>query len=239
MSVSSILDSIFEAMYSSGTLQWLGAFLWGVASVILSPCGIAAVPLVVGYIENTDTPTRWGAFKVSCAFCLGIVLNLMLVAFVTSSLGVLLGGYERFLTVIVAAVFILMGLHLIGIIHVHFLSLGNGGSGTERHDLRGAVLLGIVSGLAIGPCSIAYVTPILSLAMSQASQGFLVSFGLILAYALGYSAVLVLAGTFAQLASKWLQSKRGDKVLRGLNIICGLSLIAAGIYLLHELWILL
>ena len=239
MSVASILDAVFETMYSSGAWQWGGAFLWGVASVILSPCGIAAVPLVVGYIENTDSPTRWGAFKVSCAFCVGIVLNLMLVAFVTSSLGVLLGGYERFLTVLVAVVFILMGLHLIGVIHVRFLSMGRGGSGTERHDLRGAVVLGIVSGLAIGPCSIAYITPILSLAMSQASEGFMTSFSLILAYALGYSAVLVLAGTFAQLASKWLQSERGDKVLRALNIVCGVALIAVGIYLIHELYILL
>ena len=236
--MSSILSAVFKAMYSSGAWQWAGAFLWGAASVLLSPCGIAAVPLVVGYIENTDSPTRWEAFKVSCAFCVGIVLNLMLVAFVTSSLGMLLGGYERFLTVLVAAVFILMGLHLMGVIHVRFFSFGKGGSGTERHDLRGAVVLGIVSGLAIGPCSIAYVTPVLSLAMSQASRGFLAPFGLILAYALGYSAVLILAGTFAQLASAWLQSERGDRVLRVVNIICGAALAAAGIYLLHELWLL-
>ena len=239
MSVASILDAVFETMYSSGAWQWVGAFLWGMASVLLSPCGIAIVPMVVGYIENTDSPTRWEAFKVSCTFCVGIVLNLLLVAFITSGIGMLFGGYERFLTVFVAAVFILMGLHLIGFIHVRFFSLGRGGKGTERHDLRGAVALGAVSGLAIGPCSIAYISPILSLAVSQASRSFMTAFGLVAAYALGYSAVLVLAGTFAQLASAWLQSERGEKVLRALNIICGAALIAAGIYLLHELWILL
>ena len=239
MSVSFALDTVFEIMFSNGALQWLGAFLWGMASVLLSPCGIVAVPLVVGYIENTDSPTRWEAFKVSCAFCVGIVLNLALVAFVTSGLGMLLGGYERFLTVFVAVVFIVMGLHLTGLIRVRFFSLGHGGSGTESRNLRGAVILGIVSGLALGPCSIAYVTPVLSLAMSQAARGFLGSFGLILAYALGHSAVLVFAGTFAQLASKWLQSRRGDKILRVLNFICGLSLIAVGIYLIREFLLLL
>ena len=146
MSVSSILDAIFETMYSSGAFQLFGAFLWGAASVILSPCGIAAVPLVVGYIENTDSPTRAEAFKISCAFCLGIVLNLALVAFVTSGLGLLLGGYERFLTLIVAAVFIVMGLHMTGLIRVRLFSFrhGSGGADVSReHKLRGAVAAGV------------------------------------------------------------------------------------------------
>ena len=73
-----IINAISSVMFSSGPLQWAGAFFWGIASVILSPCGIAAIPLVVGYIENTDSPSRWEAFKISCAFCSGIVLNLML-----------------------------------------------------------------------------------------------------------------------------------------------------------------
>lgn len=228
-----MLDAIFSAMYSSGPLQWAGAFLWGVASVILSPCGIAAIPLVVGYIENTDNPSRWEAFKISCAFCSGIVLNLMLVGFVTSSFGLLLGGNERFLTLFVAVVFILMGLHLTGLVHFRFFSFGGGGS-AERRGLWGALILGVVSGLAIGPCSIAYITPVLSLAAAQASRGLAFSFGLIAAYALGYSAVLVAAGTFAQLASGWLQSERGQTTLRVLNFVCGVVLIGVGIYLGHS-----
>ena len=238
MSISSILSAVFKAMYASGPLQWLGAFLWGAASVLLSPCGLAAVPLVVGYIENTDSPTRWEAFKISCAFSAGVVLNLALVGLVTSSVGLLLGGYERILTLLVAVVFIVMGLKLLGLLRLRFLSLGGGSAQAPRpegHKLRGAVVLGILSGLAIGPCSIAYVTPVLSLAMSQASRGLGISLGLVLAYALGYSAVLVLAGTCAQLASKWLQSERGDKALKALNAVCGLLLIAAGLYLIHSL----
>lgn len=230
-----MLDTIFEVMFSSGALKYLGAFLWGIASVILSPCGISSIPLVVSYITNTDNPSRLRAFIISCAFCLGIIFNLMLVAFVMSGIGMLLGGYERFLTFIVAAVFIIMGLHLIGIIHVRFFSLGSGGKGTESQSIKGAVILGIVSGLALGPCSIAYVSPVLSLAMSEASEGFVYASGLILAYALGYSFVLVIAGTSAQLFTGFLQSERGDKILRAVNVICGIALICGGIYLIREM----
>ena len=166
-----MISSIFNAMYSSGALKYLGAFLWGSASVLLSPCGISEVPLVVGYVANSDSPSHWRAFKISCAFCLGIIINLLLIGFITSSIGLLLGGYERFLTRITAGVFIVMGLHLLGVIHVKFFALGNGGNGTESQSLKGAVVLGLVSGLAVGSCTIAYVSPVLSLAMSQASQG--------------------------------------------------------------------
>ncbi|MBQ9629611.1 MAG: cytochrome C biogenesis protein, partial [Synergistaceae bacterium] len=91
------------------------------------------------------------------------------------------------------------------------------------------------SGLALGPCSIAYVSPVLSLAMSEASNGFFYAAGLILAYALGYSFVLVIAGTSAQLFTGFLQSERGDKILRAVNVICGIALICGGIYLIREM----
>ena len=236
-----MLSKIFDFMFSSGAMQFFGAFLWGIASVLLSPCGIGIIPLVVSYIENTDNPTRSRAFKISCAFCLGIIFNLMLVALITSGLGMLLGGYERFLTLFVSVVFIVMGLHLTGIIHVKLFSFSSGAKGTESQSLKGAIILGIVSGLAVGPCSIAYVSPVLSLAMSLASESgsFIVPVTLILAYALGYSLVIILAGTFAQIFAVYLQSERGDKVLKCVNILCGLGLIAAGLYFLYEMYYLL
>ena len=225
-----MLDTIFDVMFSSGAIQFAGAFLWGIASVILSPCGISSIPLVVSYVTNSDNPSRGRAFLISCAFCLGIIFNLTLVALIMSGLGLLLGGYERFLTLFVAAVFIVMGLHLTGIIHVKFFAFGSGGTGTEEQSLKGAVLLGIVSGLAVGPCSIAYVSPVLSLAMSRAGDGVL----LVLCYALGYSSVLVMAGTSAQAFTALFQSGRGERILRAVNIICGIALICGGGYLIHE-----
>ena len=224
-----MLDTIFETMFSSGSLKYVGAFFWGIASVILSPCGISMLPLVIGYVENTDNPTRLRAFKVSCAFCLGIIFNLLLIAFIMSSLGMLLGGYERLLTVLVAVVFIVMGLHLTGIIHVKILGLDSRIKGTESQTLRGAIILGILSGLAVGPCNIAYVSPVLSLAMSNSSVT------IVLAYALGYCSVLIAAGTFAQLFTGYLQSERGDKILKWVNVLCGLGLVAGGIYLFIQL----
>ena len=227
-----MLDRIFDLIFSSGYIKFLGVFLWGVASVILSPCGISIVPLVVGYISNTDEPSKFQAFKISCAFCSGIILNLILVAFVTSGVGYLLGGYEKFLTLLTSLIFILMGLHMAGIIKLKFFAFGSGGNGTESQNIKGAIFLGIISGLAIGPCNIAYISPVLSIAISLK---FFESVLLILIYALGYSFVLILAGIFSQTFTKLLESSK----IKILNIICGIALILGGIYLLKEFWILI
>ncbi|MBR0150660.1 MAG: hypothetical protein IJP89_04790 [Synergistaceae bacterium] len=232
-----MLSGIFNFMYSSGAVKYLGAFLWGVASVILSPCGISLIPLVVGYVANTDTPSHFRAFKISCAFCLGIIINLMLIAFITSGIGALLGGYERFLTLITAAVFIIMGLHITGLLRVKFLGMSSRIKGTESQSMKGAIILGIISGLAIGPCNIAYVSPVLSLAMHEASSGIIGAVMMVLCYALGYCTVLVCAGTFAQIFSFYLHSDE-DSVLTGMvkavNVFCGLALIIGGIYMISE-----
>lgn len=233
-----MITKIFSEMYSSGAVKYLGAFFWGIASVLISPCGITTVPLVVGYVANTDNPSHWRAFKISCAFCLGIVINLLLVGFITSGIGIILGGYERFLTLITAFVFIVMGLHLLGIIHVKFFAFGSGGKGTESQNLKGAIILGIVSGLAVGPCSIAYISPVLSLAMSLASEGITGSVMLVMSYALGYSFVLIFAGTFAQIFSEFINSEKESLTywaVKIVNILCGIALICGGLYFVSEI----
>lgn len=220
-----MLDKIFDFMFSSGALQFLGAFLWGTASVLLSPCGISEIPLVVGYIANSEDISRPRAFFISCAFCLGIIFNLALVALIISGLGEILSGCEKFLTLFTACVFIIMGLHMMGIIRVKFFALGSGGTGKEKQNFFGAVFLGIISGLAVGPCNIAYISPVISLAMSKNSPA------IIFAYALGYCAVLVCAGTFTQIFSRFLEDEKFSRVI---NILCGVALIFGGLYFIHE-----
>ena len=164
-------------------------------------------------------------------------MNLLLIGFITSSIGLLLGGYERFLTLITAGVFVIMGLHMLGVIRVKFFALGSGGKGTESQSLKGAVVLGIASGLAVGPCSIAYVGPVLSLAMSEAAGGVLGAVMLVVCYALGHSAVLVCAGTFSQIFAEFLDSDKDSLTywaVKAVNVICGLALVCGGIYLVTE-----
>ena len=73
--------------------------------------------------------------------------------------------------------------------------------------------------------------------MSQAAEGLAGPVGLVLAYALGYSFVLVCAGTFAQVFSEFLNSGKDTLTywaVKVVNVFCGLALIGGGVYLLSE-----
>jgi cytochrome c-type biogenesis protein len=228
--MSEAFDIAFNYLHSGGYAALLGAYIWGIFSVILSPCGVAMLPLVVGYIENSEDPNIWSAFKISLAFSSGIIVNLLLIGALVVSVGAAFGGYEVWLTIFVGLVFITIGLHLMKIFHIPWIIGGSIGQ-TRYGGLKGALVLGTLSGLALGPCSFAYATPILSLAIKLAGGNHIFpASAIILSYAVGYSTMLIIAGTGAKWLSQFLNWRHGGKALNILNFICGLALIAGGIY---------
>lgn len=235
------IDLALGYLYGGGAVALIGAFVWGVFSVILSPCGIAMLPLVVGYIENSDTPDTWAAFRISFMFCVGVIVNLLLVGALVVSVGAAFGGHEVWLTLIVGVIFIVIGLHLMGVLRIPWL-LGGNIKETKYGGLKGALILGVLSGLALGPCSFAYATPILSIAALAAREHDIVrASSILLCYALGYSLVLIMAGTGAKWLSRFFSWKHGGAALKVLNFICGLALVAGGIYFIYNapVWTLL
>ena len=228
--MSEAFDVVFNFLFSGNYAALLGAFLWGIFSVILSPCGAAMLPLVVGYIENSEETDVWSAFKISLAFCTGIIVNMLLVGALVVSVGAAFGGYEIWLTLFVGAIFIIIGLHLMKILRIPWVIGGSIGQ-TKYGGLKGALVLGTLSGLALGPCSFAYATPILTLAAKLAGSDdtFLAS-AIIVSYAIGHSFLLVIAGTGAKWLSRFLNLQYGGRALKTLNFVCGFALICAGIY---------
>ncbi len=55
----------------------LGAsFLWGILSIILSPCHLASIPLIVGFINGQGQITTRRAFGISVLFSVGILITI-------------------------------------------------------------------------------------------------------------------------------------------------------------------
>ncbi|MGD0725288.1 MAG: cytochrome c biogenesis protein CcdA [Spirochaetia bacterium] len=203
------------------------AFLWGVCSVVLSPCHVASVPLAIGYVNAKGWVPPKSALFLSLAFALGILVTIALVGGITAALGRMLGDVGA-LKYVVAAVFAVVGLWLIGIIRLPQLTM-------RRNDrLRGrgpagAFGLGLVFGLALGPCSFGFMMPLLAVAFRHAATRPVAAAGLLGSYALGHTGVIIVAGTFANLVQRWLdwnERSVGTKVAR---IVCGVLVILAGI----------
>jgi cytochrome c-type biogenesis protein len=131
----------------------------------------------------------------------------------------------------VAVIFFIVGLHLLGIIPLPFLEKG-ANPDFRKKGLWAAFVLGLIFGVALGPCTFAYMAPMLGVVFSVASTGLVFAVSLILAYAVGHCSVIVFAGTFTEVVQRylnWNESSRGAVFLKK---VCGVLVITGGIYLI-------
>ena len=92
------------------------AFIWGILSILLSPCHLASIPLIVGFIDQQGRLSTKRALLISSLFAVGILITIAAIGAVTAAAGRMLGDVVRYGNYFVAAVFFVVGLHLLGVI---------------------------------------------------------------------------------------------------------------------------
>ena len=105
--------------------------------------------------------------------------------------------------------------------------------GMKRRGLLAAFILGLVFGIALGPCTFAYMAPMLGVTFKVASKNLLYGVSLLIVYGLGHCSVIVLAGTCTELVQRymnWNEKSRATIIIKG---ICGVLVILGGLYLIH------
>ena len=73
---------------------------------------------------------------------------------------------------------------------------GPGQIAMKRKGLLAALIVGLVFGLAIGPCTFAYMVPVLAVAFKVSVTALVYGIALLVAYGLGHCLVIVLAGVY-------------------------------------------
>lgn len=210
-----------------------GAFLWGVLSIVLSPCHLASIPLIVGFIDEQGTITTKRAFALALLFALGILITIGVIGLITGLMGRMMGDIGSWGNYVVAAIFFIVGLHLLGIIPLPFLEKG-ANPNFQKKGLFAALILGLIFGVALGPCTFAYMAPMLGVVFSVAATKLVFAVSLIMAYAIGHCAVIVLAGTFTEVVQKYLNWNEKSRGAIMLKKICGTLVVLGGIYVLFS-----
>ena len=230
------MESLFIALTNAVTgtplIALSAALLWGILSVVLSPCHLASIPLIVGFIDGQGPMTTRRAFLISNLFAVGILITIALIGVITAAAGRMMGDLGPWANWFVAGIFILVGLHLLDVIPMPWS--GPGGVGMARKGMLAAFLLGLIFGVALGPCTFAYMAPMLAVAFSQAADNMVYAASLLLAYGLGHCAVIVLAGTFTEVIQHYLDWNEKSKGAVILKKICGLLVIAGGAWLIYS-----
>ena len=230
-----MLEGLFTwltiAVSSSSGLAILAAFIWGVLSILLSPCHLASLPLIVGFVNGQGKISTWRAFVLSLLFSTGILFSIAIVGLITGLMGRILGDIGVWSNYFVAVVFIFVGLTLLDIIPFPSFGLGSQPTYQKKGSLA-AFILGLVFGLALGPCTFAYMAPILAIVFNLSAADLIFGLVLIMAYAFGHCLVIVLAGTSTEMVQhylNWNEKSQGTVIVKR---ICGALVILGGIYLI-------
>lgn len=230
--MESLFSELSHAVESSPALALAAAALWGVLSVVLSPCHLASIPLIVGFIDGQGRISTARSFFISSLFALGILVTIALIGGLTAAGGQMLGSVGPVGNYAVAAVFLIVGLYLMEIFELPLSGPSN--VWIRRKGPLAALLLGLIFGVALGPCTFAYMAPVLGVAFRSASGDFLHGVSLLAAYGAGHCAVIVLAGTFTGVLQRYLNWNERSGGALWLRRVCGALVILGGVWLIYS-----
>ena len=208
-------------------LAYLLVFLGGVLTSI-GPCNLSMVPVIIGYVGGQHGLTRARGFWLSSFFTLGSSVTFMLLGVVAATVGGLFGTESKILHWIAALVCFAIGLSLVGALRINLDFLARWQPRrVALGGLVGALVLGLVVGLAGSQCATPVLVAILGIVMAKGKLAYGAS--LLFAYGLGRGVPVVIAGTFTGVVKVLPAMERWT---HWMERTAGVVLIAVGVYLI-------
>ena len=226
-----LFTDLSHAVEGSAAIALGASFIWGILSIILSPCHLASIPLIVGFISGQGRVSTARASGIATLFAVGILVTIAVIGVITAAAGRMMGDIGRWGNYFVASIFFAVGLYLLGVIPM--LWSGPGQVSLKRKGLVAAFILGLVFGIALGPCTFAYMAPMLGVTFNLSKTAPIYGALLLLAYALGHCSVIVLAGTSTEVVQKFLDWNEQSKGVTVLKYLCGVLVFVGGVWLIY------
>ena len=236
MTRNTITEQLFinlsHAVEGTPTIALGASAVWGILSIILSPCHLASLPLIVGFISGQGRVSTARASSIATLFAVGILVTIAAIGVITAAAGRMMGDVGRWGNYFVAAIFFVVGLHLLGMIPTPWS--GPGQVNLKRKGLLAALILGLVFGIALGPCTFAYMAPMLGVTFNLAKTNALYGASLLLAYGVGHCSVIVLAGTFTEVVQRFLDWNEQSRGVTVVKCVCGVLVLLGGVWLIYS-----
>jgi len=233
-----MIDSIFNFLSSALTgnpnTAVFASFGWGIVSVLLSPCHLSSIPLVIGFINSQDEISLKKTFIISLVFGIGILITIALIGLITAIAGRLMGDVGIIGNYVVAIIFFVIGLYLMDIIKLPWE--GSGVKTTKQKGVLAALIIGLMFGIGLGPCTFAYMAPVLGVVFQVAKTNIIYSVILLLAFGIGHILVIVTAGTLTKKVQQYLNWTEKSKASTYIKRICGALVILGGVYMIYNIY---
>jgi cytochrome c-type biogenesis protein len=224
-----VFTHLTEAVHGTPAVALAAALVWGILSILLSPCHLASIPLIVGFVDEQGQISTRRAFLISTLFSVGILITIAAIGAVTAAAGRMMGDVGAWGNYFVAVIFFVVGLHLLDVVPMPLS--GPGKVGMKRKGMLAALILGLVFGIALGPCTFAYMAPMLGVVFRTGETNPVFGGLLLLLYGVGHCSVIVAAGTSTELVQQYLNWNERSKGAVILKRVCGTLVILGGLYL--------
>lgn len=227
--MESLLFLVNDALSASLVVALAAALLWGVVSVLLSPCHLGTIPLIVAVVGSSAgaSAKRGSGAALSFAFAGGMLASLAVLGGLVATLGYAVQRYSAVTNYVIAAILLGAGLNLLGVLPLPLS--GFAPRAGVRKGLVGASALGFVFGLGLSPCTFAFLAPILGMTFGGAATSPARGMALLLTFGLGHCGVIGLAGSSTELVQRYLDWNEKSGAVTVLKSVCGVAvLVAAG-----------
>jgi cytochrome c biogenesis protein CcdA len=221
------LDNIEQIVTLYPVLAFGAVFLAGVLSSA-SPCVLATIPLVVGFVGGYADGDRWKAFRYSLTFILGLSLTFTAFGAAAGLLGTMFGTVGGWWHVAAGIVALLMGGQMMGL-YVIRLPV-NRDFRPKQGGVLGSFILGLFFGVVSSPCA----TPVLVVILTYVATKGQVLYGtaLLFTYAIGHCLLMLAVGTFTGFIESFVKAKGIVNFSVWTKRTGGLVVSVVGIYLL-------
>jgi cytochrome c-type biogenesis protein len=221
-----LLENIQTIIQNNHRLAFLAVFAGGLISAA-SPCVLAAIPLIIGYVGGYSGGDKKKAAIYSLVFILGLSITFTVLGVAASAMGQFLAFAGQWLYIGLAVIAMIMGLQLMGLIAIPLPFQKT--RQVRSRGLWGAFLLGLLTGTVSSPCA----TPVLAVILAYVStQGDILYGGsLLFVYAVGHCALIFIAGLSIGLTESMVSSKGIKNFSLYSKRFSGALLILAGLYI--------
>lgn len=158
----------------------------------ISPCILAMLPVNLSYIGTLNVKSRREAFWNATGFVLGVVTILSLFGLFSSVAGAVMVDFRGYINLAVGSLIMVMGLSIGGLFHLPLPQFQ-----ISLPPFAGTYGVGLTFALISSPCASPVLFAVLAAAAATGSP--LSSVLTMMAYALGYTAVIFATSLFAGL----------------------------------------
>jgi cytochrome c-type biogenesis protein len=229
--VDQIFSLINQWMTGGVLLGALGCFLWGMVSVLFSPCHLASIPLIVGYVAGQDKVIEGRQATIyALLFTSGLFITIAAIGIICSLLGRMLGDVGAYWTIVVGLILLWVALDMLGVAKCSM----SGGlmAKLKVKGMLGAFIIGLAYGVLSGSCTFGFIAPILAVITVQ--EKIITGVIFIVLFGIGHCIPIAVAGGSTAMVKKLLANsawQRGGMLFRR---VAGVVIGLLGVYFIVQ-----